>query len=222
MLLAVFGPRSRLGRALCDAAELRAHRILLVARDAEEAEWIAANRPGAETLNAWEPSPSLPQGVSRIGVACCAFGVIHPGPPDPCSDAAAALRDLRLIEVVLRAYRDRDVHVAFVSSVLALSPRRERAYYAGWKSVLQESIAAVVRPFPRARLSVLYPGRLVEERSFRRPASLLHSGYRQFGSALLETLESGAPRRHVIGLDARLWLAARGAAAFTHAATRKA
>jgi hypothetical protein len=70
--------------------------------------------------------------------------------------------------------------------------------------LIEATIAEMAAHHGRARISVLYPGRLVESRSLRQPASLLHSTYAHVARVMAELGNASRPRRTLIGLDARL------------------
>ena len=206
----VLGPRTRLATALLCASS---DELVLVARDAAEERALVASRPGTAILRAWEDAAIAPR--EAAAVVCCALGPIHPDAPDPAKDAAATVRDLAVVARVVRAQPA--AHVVFVSSVLALSPRGARAYYAGAKGLAEGALAALVAAHPGARLSVLYPGRLIEARSAGRPASFLYTTYAAMADAIVRELRRGRGGRRIVGADARLWLAARGVASFASA-----
>lgn len=208
MVIVVFGPRTRLAGALIERATARSHRALLVARDEAEQSWCRSRHPEAASLAAWRDDSRLEDSDAPTGFALCGFGPIRPAEPVFARDAAALLRDLGLLERLLRGCRR--ARVVFVSSVLALWPRPERAYYAGFKAVALDALSEVVAAAPGASLSALFPGRLVDERSWRRPASLLHTSYRKVAARVLDSVESAAPRRALVGADARLFACARG------------
>jgi hypothetical protein len=121
----------------------------------------------------------------------------------------AALRDLRVVSGILQSNRDADVHVLFISSVLALAPRRDRHYYAGFKCLNEGALNAMIQDHENARLSVLYPGRCVDRKPSYPSPSRLYTTYQALAEKMLSVLSSGE-RRAIIGIDARLWLALRG------------
>lgn len=110
----------------------------------------------------------------------------------------------------LQAYSRVPVHLVFSSSVLALGPGGGRGSYAGWKCLIEATIAEMAAQQGCARISVLSPGRLVGSRSLRRPASLMHSSYAHVARAMPELGNSSRARRTLLGLDARLWLLRQG------------
>jgi hypothetical protein len=163
-----------------------------------------ASETGDQSLFEW------PEAVESVVIHGCALGPIHPTRPDWDRDAASTSRDLSWLRQLLQVYSRVPVHVVFSSSVLALGPGGERGYYAGWKCLIEATIAETAAQHGRARVSVLYPGRLVESRSLRRPASLLHSTYAHIARVMIASGSSSRPRRTLVGLDARLWLLLQG------------
>jgi hypothetical protein len=210
MRVVIFGPRTRLAQAVLAHDWVRGQSPLCVARTPVEAEWIRTGYPAAEILPGW--NQTAPPRVERepMGVLVCAAGVIHPGPACLTADHRAAARDLAILETIAQAQSGDRMHVVFVSSVLALGRSPGRGYYAGWKALMEGAIAKIVERAPSACLSIVYPGRLVERRSVARPMSFLSTPYRHAAEVMIRTARSAAPRRAILGLDARLWLAVRG------------
>lgn len=203
--MVVFGPRTRLGQAFCTWVSAH-HDLLLVARDPAERDRLSTAHPQAATYAAWESTSPVPTSQQEIGIICCALGPLHPGAPDLAADSVNVARDLAALARLLDAWRSLRVHVVFVSSVLALQARRGRRYYAGFKSLLEECIAALVADRPGTVLSVLYPGRLVEGR--RRPLDWLHTTYGHLAKRMAQLVLSAPPVRQIVGWDARLLMAA--------------
>ncbi len=212
MLTVVLGPRTRLATALLASEGVRGSELLLVARDAAEATRLGAVYPAAAVYRAWEDAPRAPGPRDVVAVVCCALGLIHPAAPDADAHARAARRDLGVLEALLQTQRAAEIRVVLVSSVLALAPGRAQAYYAGWKCTVEGALSALLASHPRARLCVLYPGRLVERRSLAEPASALYTTYAALARTVVRCLRADNARRRIVGADARLWLAARGVA----------
>jgi hypothetical protein len=147
----------------------------------------------------------------------CAAGVIHPGSPCLETDHRAVLRDVGILEAIVRSQAGESVHVVFMSSVLALGRSPGRGYYAGWKATMEGAVAGIVANAPGTLLSILYPGRLLEERSIARPMSFLSTRYHRAAQVMIHAARSPFPRRAVLGLDARLWLVSRGLVAWRDA-----
>jgi hypothetical protein len=207
LLTVVQGAKTRLARTFLTASPERLGEVALVARDSAEAEWASSSYPRA--LIAPASSPSFPSGHDKVRVVCCALGPVHPGNEAPFEDMEAALRDLRVVSSILSDHRRADVHVLFISSVLALAPRRDRHYYAGFKCLSEGALSAMIRERENATLSVLYPGRCVERKPSYPGLKHLYTTYGALAEKMLSVLESGE-RRAIIGMDARLWLALRG------------
>lgn len=221
MLVAILGPQTRVAKSLLSSGQMSQAEVLLFARHQREAEELSAVYPHAIIAPAWETHAPVLQRYEKIGVLCCALGVIHPTSSNFFFDVDVALRDLRNLEWLLRAYPEASVHVVFVSSVLALAPDRGREYYGGWKSVIMGVLSQLLQDYPKAWFSVLFPGRLVERRSLTLPLSILYTSYSTVARILLKTLTSNAPRHAIVGLDARLWLIKRGIEMWWSAATAR-
>jgi hypothetical protein len=210
----VLGPRTRLGGELLPLLPGSVGDRLLVARDPAEASVLAGQWPGAVVAPAWEPGWAWPIGFERVAVHVCALGPIHPGAIEWDAHARAIDRDLGVVTRALAAYARCPVHVLFVSSALALAPpRAARRAYAGFKSMIEGELARLVERHGRGTLSVVYPGRLLETRSIRRPASLLHTSFARLARTMCGIAAQDRPRRSMVGPDARLLGLATSAAA---------
>jgi hypothetical protein len=216
----VLGARTRLARSLLGLAWGEA--AVAVARDDAEARWVETEFPGVRVVPAACRDGALPRAAGAVGILACAVGLIHPAAPDRPVHERTAARDLAALAGLLEAYRDAPVHALFVSSVLALGFHRERAYYAGWKLLLEGTLAGLVRQHPRARFSVVYPGRLVLRRTVDTPLSYLHTTYDRLAAIIRGRVHADRARRQVVGIDARLWLLARGARTVTLGAVGRA
>lgn len=189
-------------------------RVVLVARDHAEVEWSQSTFPRSFAFSSEEHQLKFPVPPHVVNIALCAFGPIHPTTPKPQFDAQCAMRDLQLLHRVFTLFENVPARIVFVSSVVALSPRTERQYYAGWKLALEQSLRELVHARSRCTLAVLYPGRLVDQKSLRHPSSLLHTSYSQAAAQLAKAMQSARPRRLILGLDSRLWLLARSVRTF--------
>jgi hypothetical protein len=204
----VLGPRTRLGAALLAGAGPD-RPVYAVARDDRDRAELASSP--ATVIGAHDDGPLL--GGTRPGalrIHVCALGPIHPETARPEDDAAHVDRDLDLVARLLGEAQGRDAHVVYVSSILALAPAADRAYYAGWKNVVEERLAALVAAHPGGRLSVLYPGRLMTAEERRRPWHRMHTTFDRLAAAM-DDVSEGPGRSRTVGLDARIWLLARSA-----------
>lgn len=210
----IFGPKTRLGRALLELAPAESEPTVLVARTESERAALALRWPAAVVVGEEEAEPKCLHGRGRIAIHVCALGPIHPVTPperpDRERDARAVERELAIVARLLRAHPEDEAHVVFVSSVLALGSGKWRRYYAGWKCLIEATLEGLIAEHPKARLSVLYPGRLVEERSLASPASLAHGRYRALAARMIALAARPGRRRALFGLDARVWMLLRG------------
>lgn len=203
----VMGPRTRLAAALLAQPDRPGvERALLVRHDADEA-WAAATYPDLRRIRPGEDLGGTT--YDRVTILACALGAMTPAPDGTLEpDSAALVRDLAVVDAVVAAQGGKPVHVAFVSTVLALSPRRERQYYAGWKCIAEYELARRYADDPTVTVSVVYPGRLVERRS---PGpGLLYTPYARLARRLRALALAGRDVRRVVGPDARMWLVVRG------------
>ena len=202
----VLGPKTRLGTALLGTVT-GLDQVYAVARD--ERDQAALASCGATVIGADSSGPLL--GGARpnaVRIHICALGPVHPETAQPGADATSADRDLGVVARLLDEAAGHDVHVVLVSSVLALAPAADRAYYAGWKNVIEEEIAVMVADHSSARLSVLYPGRLMTAEERRRPWHRLHTTFDRLAARMNRTGD-GPGRSRLVGLDARAWLLTR-------------
>ena len=177
-----------------------------MARDDGEAEFVRRAHPGSRLLRADRSDLPRSWAYRSLRIYGCALGPIHPqDSPELGADAERAARDLDLVERLVDASRGVPVHVLFVSSVLALAPRKQRRYYAGWKSVVESEMIRILALHPRATLSVVYPGRLIDGEGAGLPAKLLHTTYGTLAE-LLANLHPGNRNRLLVGTDARAWI----------------
>lgn len=200
----VLGPKTRLGAALLATATVNTY---AVARDDQDQAALASC--GATVIGA-EASGPLLGGTqpTALRIHVCALGPVHPETAQPGADAANVDRDLTVVARLLDEAAGRDVHVVLVSSVLALAPAADRTYYAGWKNVVEEELVALVAEHSSARLSVLYPGRLMTAEERRRPWHRMHTTFERL-AARMSQAGDGPGRSRLVGLDARAWLLAR-------------
>lgn len=210
MLSIILGPRTRLACALLSTDWARQHTQILVARDEADAEWLGTRYPFASVLRAWESVPELLSGDQEIVLFCCALGRPHPFDPNPASDMEVVERDLKVLNHIVHACLNMPLHIVLASSVLALSPPRRRVYYAGWKCVIDGALERVAQSHPMSKVSVVYPGRLVERKTLSRPITYLHTSYKDLAAKLINTTPRSKPQRMLVGLDACLWLAVQG------------
>jgi len=235
-LVVVFGPRTTLAKHILSTSWAGQNNLLLVARDKEEARWLGSSFPAAEILACWLPEHEWkwPEAYGCITVLLCAFAVIHPVTPDWSSHCEATRRDIEILAHILQKFRGQVIKLVFISSVLALALPTyagtslppyllsqkargpERSYYVGWKCLAEAMIRDLLPNQDRVSLSVLYPGRLVSQKSLLSPLSFLHTTYRRFAQRLVRITNScprpsqrgGAcmPHREIVGLDARILL----------------
>jgi len=210
-LVVVFGPCTTLAKHVLSTRWAGQKNLLLVARDKKEAKQLGSSFPAAEILACWLPQRewNLPEVYGCITVLLCAFSVIHPVTPDWSLHCEATRRDIEILAYVLAKFRGQVIKLVFISSVLALAPRPQRSYYVGFKCLAEAMITGLLTNQERAFLSVLYPGRLVSQKSLLSPLSFFHTTYRRFAQRLVRIADSCPPKPHreIVGLDARILLA---------------
>jgi hypothetical protein len=210
MLVVVIGPQTRLAKAVLSSSSWRSETtFLLVARNIGEYEAAKLAHPRAALYRAWDPESPLLEGDEAIAVLCCAFGVIHPGVVAASADLQKTGADYVTLKRILRKYSDRPMHLVLISSVLALCPLPGREYYAGWKNVVEGLVRQRAEKHGTVRLSVFYPGRLIETTTHRRPSAFLHTSYQKMAEHVVSAVQENRCLDLVVGLDARLWLALR-------------
>lgn len=200
----VVGPLTRLGRRVGTGEGTR-----LVARHDADAKALADLGAGT-VVRADERDPAVLVGTGDgpVEVVVCALGPIHPDEPDSARDTEAYRRDLDLLAAVVDAAGPRPLHVVLVSTVVAIAPGEDRRYYGGWKALVEQDLAGLLaRRAPSARLSVLYPGRILDAADRSRPWHRLHATYDAVAARVEATL--GQARHELVGLDARLWVLTR-------------
>ncbi|MDO9316075.1 MAG: hypothetical protein Q7T97_16185 [Burkholderiaceae bacterium] len=199
------GGKTRLAQALYAASSRAGHRT-----------FVAYGGTPAEraSLLALYPESALVDGTERAGtvqpkcIVVCALGLAHPAQPDIDRHMERLAWDSRLLSTLVSNSRDR-IHVILVSTVIALVPPRDRAYYAAFKNLAEAVVAASLRDSVGSRMSVLYPGRLVERCGFSRIADLFATPYGSLARRLVAIASADKPVARVVGLDARLWVLAK-------------
>lgn len=209
MLVVVIGPQTRLAKAVLSSSSWGSETTFqLVVRNIGEYEVAKLAHPHATLYRAWDPESPLLEEGEAIAVLCCAFGVIHPGVA-ASADLQKTGADYAALKRILRKYSDLPIHLVLISSVLALCPRPGREYYAGWKNVVEGFMRHRADKHRTVRLSVFYPGRLVEATTLGRPTAFLHTSYQKMAEHVVSAVQQNRCRDLVVGLDARLWLALR-------------
>jgi hypothetical protein len=146
-----------------------------------------------------------------VRIVVCALGPVHPEEARAVADAAAFLRDLDFVHRLLAAISGRPASVVLISTVIALAPGEDRRYYGGWKCLVEQQLGeSIDRLAPRASYSVVYLGRLADERPGRAVPGL-HATHAGLACRVMDLAE-GQSRSRVVGIDARLWMAVRGLA----------
>ena len=201
----VLGPKTRLGSALLAGADPTTY---AVARDDSDRAELASC--GATVIDAHTSGPMLDTRPSALRIHVCALGPVHPETARPEDDASFVDRDLDLVARLLGEADGREAHVVLVSSILALAPAADRAYYAGWKNVVEAKLASIVAAHPGGRLSVLYPGRLLAAEERTKPWHRMHTTFERLATLMTDVSE-GPARSRTVGLDARIWLMTRSA-----------
>jgi hypothetical protein len=203
----IMAPRTRLATALLATPSAR-ERAIAVRHEADE-QWAAETWPGLTTVRTDAELPFATH-YDRIVVHATALGRMTPTAHSTLGhDAAALVRDIDFLERLVQS-QGSELHIVFVSTVLALSPRRERQYYAGWKCVAEYELVRRFQQVPRVTVSVVYPGRITEERTARSPKSALYTPYSALARRIIAIGSDPTAVRQVVGADARAWLAARG------------
>ena len=197
----VIGPRTRLGRELSARALERGERVLAIARHRREADDLRAtwSDAGVEVVPAQQAD-----GVPAAQVFVCALGPVQSRDRvDPASGTPE-------LAVLARWGAAGGARGGLGAAGVAWAPRLDRRHYAGWKNLVESRVReiAVERG---AAVAVLYPGRLVGRGSQKKWRDFLHTPYPKLAH-VVETSSNPDPTDRTVGLDARFWLLARGAA----------
>jgi hypothetical protein len=218
-LVVVFGPRTTLAKHILNAEWAKKQNLLLVARDEEDAIILGSDFSEAQILPSWMPENKweCPDTCGCITILLCAFGVIHPVPPDWSSHCDEMNRDIDVLSRILQKFRGQMIRLLFVSSVLALAPRPQRSYYVGWKCLSEAVIRDLYAKQEGLFISVVYPGRLVSKKSVLSPLSFFHTTYGRFAQRLTRIADTWTVRREIVGLDARILLVLKAFGLFMHA-----
>lgn len=196
----IVGGKTRLAMSLFEAASASGQETFVVYATTDEHAALLALYPASALLEASRPI----EGRS-LCVFVCAFGLAHPGKPDPQRHADRLLQDAAWLFGLVRSQAG-GVHVLLVSTVIALAPPRDRCYYAGFKNLAESVVAAQLQGIAGAMLSVFYPGRLVARRSGSGLFGLLSTPYRALARQMVETARGSSQASRIVGIDARMWL----------------
>lgn len=196
----IVGGKTRLAMSLFEAASASGHETFVVYASTDEHAALQALYPASALLEASQRM----EGRS-LCIFVCAFGLAHPGKPDPQRHSERLLQDAALLFALVRTHAG-GVHVLLVSTVVALAPPRDRCYYAGFKNLAESVVAAQLQGVEGAMLSVFYPGRLVERRSGSGPTGLLATPYRALARQMVDAARGSSDVNRIVGIDARLWL----------------
>jgi len=200
--LFIFGGRTRLARELHLRATQAGLSTFVLCATAAERALLREHYPDDAIV------ADLPTSSGHIAIVMCALGLVHPASPDPERHLGAFIAECRYLSELVSAY-DGNIHFVLVSTVIALLPPRERAYYAAFKNLAEATAAATSRTHPGSLFSVLYPGHLVDKRGGHGMSSRLATPYASLVLQLLKTIRSRKQIARVVGVDARLWLVAR-------------
>jgi len=200
--LFIFGGRTRLARELYLQATQAGLSVFVLFASAGDRAVLLQHYPEGAIVD------SLPTSAREVAVVVCALGLVHPASPDAHAHLGKFAAECETLSELAAGYRGQ-LHLILVSTVIALLPGRERAYYAGFKNLAEAMAAAACRRCPGSLLSVLYPGHLVEKRGGRGLASLLATPYDRLTLLLVKVIGSKQPTARVVGADARLWVVAR-------------
>ena len=212
-LVVILGPRTALAEHILAMYRPANNRIMLVARDRQEARLLASRYRHAEVLTGGEAQlqERWPRTVRAATVILCAFGLIHPDAPDWSSHARMMSRDLETVAAILENCQPCPVTVIFVSTALAAAPTRGRTYYVGWKYLSETLLEEVLAKHNSVRFCVLLPGRLVAQKTLTQPLSLLHTSYAALARVIFTTARAPKTHRRIVGWDARALMMIRGA-----------
>jgi nucleoside-diphosphate-sugar epimerase len=205
--LLIVGGKTRLAQALHAQASQRGSAVRVWCRSGAEQAALRALYPAADLLVADDAAAGHQQPDAALCVVVCALGVVHPARPDWAHQLDALARDTATLATLL-AQQASAPHLVLVSSVLALLPPRDRRHYAGFKNLAEASCATALGQAGGTRLSVVYPGRLVETRRGGPPAAWLATPYTALARRLLQIADGQQPLSQVVGLDARALLLA--------------
>ncbi len=205
-VLVIYGPRTRIAQAVLQRNEItNGKTLVLVARHDAEADEMRQKYPLSIIADRCDVIKLLAPARS-VTILCCAAGPIHVPDAGFRSEKPDSFEDVKSIENIINFYRNADLNFILISSVLALSPNRNRSAYAGWKLYLEGTISQHLQQCSSSRLQILYPGRLIGKKTFTNPPSICYSTF-DFVAACISIADSQVQSsRRLIGLDARIWL----------------
>lgn len=208
----VFGPKTRLAAELVALPE--AGTVVSIARDADDARTLVGlDRLAGTTIldaSAEDFSSRLRDVADEdLRVVITALGPVHPDVPQTAADAARVSRDVDYVHKAISL--GIPTQIVLISTVLALAPGDDRRYYGGWRGVIEQSIQQLAQDQARlgqpVSLSVLYPGRILDE-SARKGRRRAHTSYARLAARALR-IAPGTRVNQLVGADSRIWLMVR-------------
>jgi len=200
----IIGPKTRLARTLI--AQLLKQpdtytRATIVARDELEKKSLAEIFPQSLVIRFGETWPVCE--TERVVMFCCALGPVNTKCRNESYRITTVLeREISGISQILSARQHNPLCLIFVSSILAWSSTPNRFLYSGAKRLGESALRDMALAHSGCSFSVVYPGRLVEDRQW---ASLLSTRYSDLATLMLRIADHG-PQARIIGWDARLFL----------------
>ena len=200
----IIGPKTRLARTLVAQLQMQPGtyaRATIVARDEIEKKSLCEIYSQSLVIRFGELWPLSE--TERVAIFCCALGPVNTKCQNKSRQVTAALeREITGINQILSARQHHSLCLIFVSSVLAWSSSPNRFLYSGSKRLGESALRDMASAHPACSFSVVYPGRLVDERQW---TNLLSTRYCDLAKLMLRIANQG-PQTRIVGWDARLLL----------------
>lgn len=203
----IIGPKTRLARELMARMSQRSKEFAqatVVARNESEGLALRSQFPKTAVIDCCQALPSCAPG--RLALFVCALGPVQARIEGESRQVISAIeREVTCMHQLLSRQPHDALSLIFVSSVLAWSSDVNRFLYSGAKRLGESALRDVASAHCASTFSAIYPGRLVAERRWSQPTTLLATRYSEVAELMLN-LVLEKPQTRIIGWDARLHL----------------
>ena len=203
----IIGPKTRLAQELIAQLSQRSNEFAqatILARNESEGIALQSQFPHSAVVDCSQALP--PCAPQRLALFVCALGPVKARIEGESRQVISALdREVTCIQHLLSRQPHDALSLIFVSSVLAWSSEVNRFVYSGAKRLGESALRDVASEHLASTFTAIYPGRLVAERRWSKPTTLLATRYSEAAELMLN-LVLKKPQTCIIGRDARLLL----------------
>ena len=203
----IIGPKTRLAQELIAQLSQRSKEFAqptIVARNESERVALQSQYPQTAVVDCCQVLTICAS--ERLALFVCALGQVKARIEGESRQVISALEhEITCIQHLLSRQRPDALSLIFVSSVLAWSSEVNHFPYSGAKRLGESALRDVASEHFASKFSAIYPGRLVAERRWSKPTTLLATRYGEAAELMLN-LVLKKPQTCIIGWDSRLFL----------------